>query len=873
MKLIYRTRGNSSPQGKPRVYFTGHPEDLPVYAEEIFADILKTQNCAIYYDAEPDIPCDTEELLRQLEQMQMFVIPITRTFLTRKSRALDVEFPFAMEHRIPVMPLLQEQGLESAFNEVCGDLQMLNKNDPDPTALPYAEKMEKFMASILVGDELAAKVRAAFDAYVFLSYRKKDRKYAQELMRLIHKNEFCRDIAIWYDEFLIPGENFNEAIADALKKSSLFALAVTPNIMEPGNYVMTLEYPRAKESGKPILPVELVPTDPSVLQNAFQDIPPCADARNEGAFSSALLEAVQKLAIQENDSSLEHNFFIGLAYLNGIDVEVDRERALALITGAAEGGLPEAMEKLVSMYQNGDGVARSFSAAIQWQTRLADWWQARFEESGAERDGISWLNALDHLGNAHKSQNALASARQIYQRMQEISLRLIELFGSRQDRQYLSLSCQRLGLLCEMEGQPAEARDYYSRCFEIDVQQYNEHETLLGAKVLSADCIKLGDLCEVEGKLSMAREYFQKSLTICRMLYEATGAAAEKRDVAIGYHNLGRISGAEGQLAEALNLYSQAWELFKQLYDETPTPQATADFAAGYDRLGDICKAVNRPAEAKGLYAKGQALRSQLCDDVGTATERQELAASYSRLGDACMEEGRLAEAREHYQQGYELRKQLYDEAKTMMTRRDLSISYGELGSVCQAEGRQSEAMDFYLQSLELDKQLYRESRTPMAKRDLAISYSKLGGLCQAMGQRPEALYYYMLGLDLNQQLSDEAGTAETKRALVVNYFNVGKIQADERKLHQAMENWKSALNLSQELCKQTDLTMDLNLSAILSYHIGCLKVADVELKKTMLQQADRLWSRLGERHPDVPDYAQLRDDARAHLAQLETSG
>lgn len=50
------------------------------------------------------------------------------------------------------------------------------------------------------------------DAYVFLSYRKKDRKHAKELMRLIHANRFCLDIAIWYDGFLAAGEDFNAAI-------------------------------------------------------------------------------------------------------------------------------------------------------------------------------------------------------------------------------------------------------------------------------------------------------------------------------------------------------------------------------------------------------------------------------------------------------------------------------------------------------------------------------------------------------------------------------------------------------------------------------------------------------------------------------------
>ena len=117
--------------------------------------------------------------------------------------------------------------------------------------------LETYIKSVLVSSELAEKVRAAFDAYIFLSYRKKDRRKAQELMRLIHRNPLCRDIAIWYDEFLTPGEDFNQAIGKMLQKSDLFAPVVTPNLVNEINYVMTTEYPAARKQGKPVLPVEM----------------------------------------------------------------------------------------------------------------------------------------------------------------------------------------------------------------------------------------------------------------------------------------------------------------------------------------------------------------------------------------------------------------------------------------------------------------------------------------------------------------------------------------------------------------------------------------------------------------------------------------
>ena len=204
-KLGVKTRGNSSSQGKRRVWFCAHPMDYKTFFEPISEEILSKQNCAIYYDAEPEKDWDAESFYADLSQMNLFVMPVTTRLLTTDNRALTVEFVYAQEHHIPVLPLMQESGLEELFNQKCGDIQFLVKNERDVTAISYDEKLEKFLSSVLIGDELAEQVRNAFDAYIFLSYRKKDRKYAQELMHLIHENDFCRDIAICYDDFLTPG--------------------------------------------------------------------------------------------------------------------------------------------------------------------------------------------------------------------------------------------------------------------------------------------------------------------------------------------------------------------------------------------------------------------------------------------------------------------------------------------------------------------------------------------------------------------------------------------------------------------------------------------------------------------------------------------
>lgn len=412
MSLQYKTRGMSDPQGKPRVYFCCHPKDLAPCFGPISDELLKKQNCAIWYDETGRDTWD-EEREMELGQMQLFVMPVTTRLLTTPNRALEVEFPFAMERHIPVLPLMQEGGLEELFNKKCGDLQFLDKTARDSTAISYEEKLEKYLASVLVGDELAQKIRDAFDAYIFLSYRKKDRKYAQELMRLIHKNDFWRDIAIWYDEFLTPGENFNHAIKDALQKSDLFALVVTPNLVNETNYVMTTEYPEAKKCGKAVFPAQMVPTDEGQLKDKFEAIPECVDAHEEDELTASLLDTLGRLAIVPTQSNPQHNFFIGLAYLNGIDVETDRDKALQLITGAAENGLPEAMEKLVDMYRSGTAVERNYRTAIYWQSKLVDLRQSAYEQAHTEDAGYALISALWDLGDYFYELKDLPEAKKL----------------------------------------------------------------------------------------------------------------------------------------------------------------------------------------------------------------------------------------------------------------------------------------------------------------------------------------------------------------------------------------------------------------------------------------------------------------------------
>ena len=372
--LLHKERGSAALKDTQKVWLCAVPSDHRKYGRVLAEELMDCRSSiSVWYPADPGQEISGSELrayLDDLKQMQLFVIPVTAEFLTTDNRARLTEMQLAIDNGIPVLPVFVEPGLDEKFNSVCGNLQCLDRCNDDPTALPFNVKLASFLDSVLLNDELVSRIRQSFAAYIFLSYRKKDRDHAQEIMRLIHKNEYSRDIAIWYDEFLTPGEDFNDSIREALRKSGLVSLVVTPNFLEDPNYVKDHEYPEARDSGKPIMPVMAVPTDPDALQNAFKGLPECIVA-DENA--SEAVERMIKSALKiKRDDSPEHKFFMGLAYLSGIDVESDHERALKLITEAAEGGLNEACSRLASMYRSGMGVKRDYGKAAFWQQRYSD---------------------------------------------------------------------------------------------------------------------------------------------------------------------------------------------------------------------------------------------------------------------------------------------------------------------------------------------------------------------------------------------------------------------------------------------------------------------------------------------------------------------
>ncbi|MBR3358591.1 MAG: tetratricopeptide repeat protein [Solobacterium sp.] len=833
--LKYKTQDDANPQGRPRVFFCCHSEDFERMFEAVKKEILDIQeNAAIwYYDPKEGIP-EGENFLADLSQMQLFVIPVTAKFLYEDNSARNVEFAYAVDHHIPVLPLMQEAGMESDFNRICGNLQFLDKAaaEKDETAIPYEEKLKKFLESVLVGDELAQKVRNAFAAYIFLSYRKKDRKYAQDIMKRIHKNDFCRDIAIWYDEFLTPGENFNDAIAGAMEKSSAFAFVVTPNLLENPNYVMTVEYPEAKKTGKPILPIQGKAVNAKKLAVLYDGIDAVI---TEKELPAKLRHAVGEFAAGENNTDPVHEYLIGLAYLSGIDMEVDHERALTLISGAAEKGLPVAYQKLVSMYRTGEGVERNYEKAIELQKKYAALLVKRYNASHGPIDLLLVVRAYWSLGDFLKEKGKTGEAKQSYETMLQYAKKM-----DGEYRKYYTRMCSNLlGGVSHDEGSLSETRKWYKKNLNEALKNVKKKRTDQSLMELSSSYYNLGYLSQNEKDLKRAREYYMKALEIREKLGEKDPTADARYALMETYSNLGEISRMEGKLSEQKEWHAKAMEISLKLIEGSNSPKYRRALCINYGKMADICEQEGDLTGAIDWYKKSMVICEKLVEETGVFEDRSHLATSYSQIGTLCHTRGQFPEADTWLKKELAIRKKLAEETNSIESQGKLASVYKDLGSLRLSQTNYKDARAWFTRCLEIREKLAEESDAFDTRYAVASAYEKLALVSSSEKNYSEARSWFTKSLELREKLSKGKNSVNILHDLSQNYSEMGDLCVKEKNYDEAKQWYQRTLDMLTEL---TERTSEPQIRRDLSR--ACQHLGDVSKAQGDLVEAEKYYRR-----------------------------
>ena len=365
MKVV--TKNNVTARGKQGILLLMDEKDQEHFKSIIVNDILSMANCAIYS------PEGSEEIV--VERFVASVLIVTENLIENKGSVFQIYHELSSKH-VPIIPIALQQEIISRFNKEYEKIHCILRNDKDSLEKYYKE-LKTLLNNIMQSDETILKIKEAFDCHVFLSYRKNSAEKAKKVISFLRQNRKLTEAAIWYDDYLIPGNNYEVQIEEEIKNCDCFVLAVTNDIISRSmceenekfqdNYVVRVEYPLALKYQKLIIPIIVDDNvEKELLAEKFDKI-------GELIRYGEKYKLEQKIeAISKGKGDSYSQYLKGVAFCNGIFTETDLNKGLKLLKKAANNGQKDAVVKLAQMYYEGNRVPQNWREAAKYYKKLID---------------------------------------------------------------------------------------------------------------------------------------------------------------------------------------------------------------------------------------------------------------------------------------------------------------------------------------------------------------------------------------------------------------------------------------------------------------------------------------------------------------------
>ncbi len=784
MQFKYKTQNMSSSRDKQNIFFCCHPQDFNSFFSVISDEILSKQNCAIWYLTNYT---STNNSLDLFDQMQLFVVPITNRILTTENPAISTYIPTAFSKHIPILPIIVEKVSLELYKEKFGNIQYLNKFENDFTAISYQKKLEDYLASALTDNKLTDKIKSAFDAYIFLSYRKKDRKYAQELIKLIHSNEMFTNIAIWYDEFLIPGEDFNSTIEQAITKSDIFVLALTPNTLKDDNYILTTEYPLAKKLEKNILPLKITEVDLTDIESHFKGIPAHTDATNKIALENALKNILSKLKIELSPPTPSKNYLIGLAYLNGIDVEVDYDKAVTLIKSAANAGLPEANEKLATMYTIGNGVKQNLQEAVLWRDKHLRIMHSKAVQTKSTQDWVAVITSLLRRSEAFDRMGDYKNKKTDLSKIIDLSLQLAKRDKNKNFNTIYATACTQLAQT-EEDFSINEAKKEY----EHIIKYIKKHSKKTKRKDLNI-LIKLYWAQLLYNNFSLTQNIKPKK-AIKNII-----KTNSELEYLYEHHNNNWFSEMlfagnvfVGNYFFNLDDYNNAIKFYENAINVGTKNGSVINPLLIYSNLADSYESIEKHEQASKYYTKIQ----NTTENSGTGNPSDDVDYIIKK-GDTYVSMQNYSEAIKQYFIAETNQKKILEENETESNYRTLSEILLKTANQFNVIKDYTNAKKYFLESIEILQKICQNSESYDNYYELSNAFYGLGNCEENIGNTSAALscFYKMYTAIEYAHKINENKEISFIVPLILSYYNIGRLDPDKSHL----------LNLALELLNTSE--------------------------------------------------------------------
>ena len=796
--LIHLTKADSSTYGKPRVFISFHADDKDDLVKELCNDILDAHNCALFMYDDGILPEDERQLEVELGPMQLFVLVCTKNYLsasfTEKKKAVD----FALDKKIPVLPVILSPRVSSDFNQMCEEMGLesihcLNKNSFAGDDEAYRAKLKEHLVYFLVDDDSISDIRNSFRACIFLSYRKVDREYALTLIRRIHNLPDYYDVSVWYDDYLIPGRSYEKEIFEAMEQSDLFVLAVTNNITAINargeeNYVVRKEYPEAVRRGKKIIGAELSDPDKSAMMIKFSPVPECFNAYDDLLLGRALSPLDDKPA----KSGPLHDYYIGLAYLTGIGVEVDADKAYKLILSAAQSGIEDAMDRLVRMFRMGMAVRKDHSEAIKWQRELVRLARERTDAEDTAENVHSLIYRLSQLGNYQIEVNDITSAKMTFDEVCDLAERYSGRYRLSDLYRDMTVALNKTGDVYLAEKELEKAENAYESSFRAAKILYEECPGKVSARDLAVSCQKIGQIRLLKRDGAEALRYFIQGEEILSELLKEAPTAFNQRDMYIMQTMKGDALLVLGDLDSAERSYLESKELREGVNRELDLDWTHRDISMIWEKLAGLYSVTGRKEEASDAFEEAVSAADDLYSITGLPAHEVELSKICSKAGEFHYDLEDYEEAEFYLRQAMTIdEKYASSEGASSEDLRNLSVSYNRLGGLYKSMDDTETAYEYFHKEYDIAKKIADLFPGRDSIRDLGLSCNYMGGISAQRRQGREALGYYDEGIALLSPVTENSEDPVLEDDLAVLYFNHFRLSHDKQMLRRAHDIWQ----------------------------------------------------------------------------------
>ena len=272
-ELIPNVKWNCPSSNNRNVLIICHPQQIPYYLSQVKDFIWKRFTNITIWQTNSEIG-DRNQLLKEVDEMDAVICFITELLVSTPNKISDDLLPAVVEKKCPFLPIVDGENLKQIFDQKYGHIHFAKSKEKWKIRF---DVIEKFIKGLPASEEkrnrwfeLSRKDIEHFSQSYFISYRKVDGKYIDYLQHRIHEESSLVDAQLWYDSYLVHGEDYDKNLKKIIEKCSAVILVITPNLLEPDNYVLRID--KTNEQAGPYKHKIFVRRHFGLAQNAMEII-------------------------------------------------------------------------------------------------------------------------------------------------------------------------------------------------------------------------------------------------------------------------------------------------------------------------------------------------------------------------------------------------------------------------------------------------------------------------------------------------------------------------------------------------------------------------------------------------------------------------